>query len=274
LRRKTLKGFKFKGVEKLIGPIAALLGFVYLLQWYINGDLRSPGDPIFNVQQPPLVMKGGDPYIRALMRTISASEANGKRPYSLLYGGQQVRDLSRHPEICVTIVTGPNTGNCSTAAGRYQIINTTWYDIAPRYHPKPMQIMFWTSYSFEAEYQDVVVYRWLRDSKFWGVDIAQLLSQGKVNDVLKRLSPTWTSLGYGIETNSISSSLPRIYQRMLKEELKAANQPPSANLTPTLTPRPVQTPSGNKNINIPPHRGSSGALELRLNNFYYQLVLD
>lgn len=50
-------------------------------------------------------MQGGDPYIRALMRTISASEANGNRPYSLLYGGQQVKDLSRHPEICVTIVT-------------------------------------------------------------------------------------------------------------------------------------------------------------------------
>ena len=71
-------------------------------------------------------MKGGDPYIRALMRTISASEANSNRPYSLLYGGQQVSDLSRHPEICVVIVTGHNKGNCSTAAGRYQIINTTW----------------------------------------------------------------------------------------------------------------------------------------------------
>ncbi len=240
------------------------------MQWYINGELRSPGDPVFEAKQPPLVMKGGDPYVRALMRTISASEANSKRPYSLLYGGQQVRDLSRHPEICVTIVTGPNTGNCSTAAGRYQIINTTWYQIAPRYHPKPMQIMFWAVYSFEAEYQDVVVYRWLSDSQFWGIDISQLLHQGKLNDVLRRLSPTWTSLGYGIETNSVSKSLPKIYQKILQEELKTANQSPSANFlptpTPTLTPRPVQISPGQKNTNIPPHRGSSGALELRLNS--------
>jgi len=51
-------------------------------------------------------MKGGDPYIRALMRTISASEASGNRPYSLLYGGEQVNDLSHHPQKCITIVTG------------------------------------------------------------------------------------------------------------------------------------------------------------------------
>ncbi|WP_256871934.1 glycoside hydrolase family protein [Nostoc sp. TCL26-01] len=216
-------------------PIAALLGFVYLFQWYIFGELRSPSDPFFKNNLPPLVMKGGDPYIRALMRTISASEANGNRPYSLLYGGQQVKDLSKHPEICVTIVTGPNTGNCSTAAGRYQIINTTWFQIAPRYHPKPNQMMFWSAYSFEPEYQDLVVYRWLNDERVWNVDISQLLRQGKINDVLRRLSPTWTSLGYGIETNSVSSSLPKIYQRMLQEELKTATQPPSVEITPSPT---------------------------------------
>ncbi|WP_238553613.1 glycoside hydrolase family protein [Fortiea contorta] len=209
----------------------ALLGFVCLLQWYIHGSLRSPSNPFFSGRQPPLVMKGGDPYIRALMRTISASEASGNRPYSLLYGGQQVKDLSRHPEICITIVTGPNTGNCSTAAGRYQIINTTWYQIAPRYHPNPMQIMFWASYSFEAEYQDTVVYRWLNDSKVWGTDISQQLRQGKINDVLRRLSPTWTSLGYGIETNSVSRSLPKVYQQVLQEELNTINPPPTPNTT-------------------------------------------
>ncbi|MFH7028958.1 MAG: glycoside hydrolase [Heteroscytonema crispum UTEX LB 1556] len=217
------------GVEKLIGPIAALLGFVCLLQWYVFGDLRSHSDPVFGVKQPPLVMKGGDPYIRALMRTISFSEANSNRPYSILYGGQHVSDLSRHPEICVTIVTGPNTGNCSTAAGRYQIINTTWYQIAPRYHPSPSKFMVWSSYSFAPEYQDAVVYRWLSDPQFWGTDISQKLRQGKLNEVLKRLSPTWTSLGYGIETNSMSRYLPKIYQKMLQEELNAVGRSASLN---------------------------------------------
>ncbi|TAF09276.1 MAG: glycoside hydrolase, partial [Nostocales cyanobacterium] len=150
--------------------------------------------------------------------------SNSTQPYSLLYGGQKVNDLSRHPQICVTIVNGPNKGNCSTAAGRYQIINTTWYDIAPRYHPHPSQMMLWKSYSFEAEYQDVVVYRWLNDSKFWGFDIAEKLRQNQLKEVLRRLSPTWTSLGYGIETNSNTRFLPQVYRQVLQEELAIANK--------------------------------------------------
>ena len=216
---QTVKGFHFKGVEKLIGPVAALLAFVCMFQWYIHDSLEPNSDPVFQKRQPPLIMEGGDPYIRALMRTIGASEANSNRPYSILYGGEHVSDLSRHPQKCVRIPIGPNTGNCSTAAGRYQVINTTWFKIAERYHPKqPMPMMFWSHYSFE------VVHAWLNDSKEWGVSIPQLLRQGKINQVLKVLSPTWTSLGYGIETNSVSSSLPRIYQQVLKEELSAVNK--------------------------------------------------
>ncbi len=170
------------------------------------------------------MMKGGDPYVRALMRTISASEANTSRPYSVLYGGQQVNNLSRHPEICVTIVNGPNKGNCSTAAGRYQIINTTWYRIVPKYHPHPMPMMFWSPYSFDAESQDAVVHGWLSDPQAWGINIPQQLRQGKLNDVLRKLSPTWTSLGYGIETNSMTRYLPKVYQKVLQEELKVKDK--------------------------------------------------
>ncbi|MEP0835117.1 glycoside hydrolase family protein [Microcoleus sp. AS-A8] len=169
---------------------------------------------------PPLVMQGGDPYIRALMRTITASEANDSQPYTLLYGGDRAWDLSRHPNRCVRIVAGPNVGNCTTAAGRYQFLNTTWDKMAQRYHPQPSGFLFWRNYGFQPEYQDAVVYRWLSDKNAWGVDLSKQLRKGRVNDVLRRLSGTWTSLGYGIETNSMSGYLPTIYQRMLKEELK------------------------------------------------------
>ena len=172
---------------------------------------------------PQLVMRGGDPYIRALMRTITASEANDGQPYTLLYGGEHAWDLSRHPNRCVPIAAGPNVGKCTTAAGRYQFLNTTWEKIARRYHPRPSGFWVWKNYSFEPEYQDVVVYRWLKDQQAWGVDISKELRKGKVNNVLRRLSGTWTSLGYGIETNSMSGYLPAIYQRMLKEELRRAS---------------------------------------------------
>jgi muramidase (phage lysozyme) len=167
----------------------------------------------------PLVMKGGDPHIRALMRTISASEANVSNPYTVLYGGDHVRNLSQHPDRCVAIPVGPNTGNCSTAAGRYQMITTTWLEQARHYHPQGLHRLFWERYSFEPQYQDQVVYQWLQDPQAWGVDLRQLLREGRIHNVLQRLSPTWTSLGYGIETNSMSSELPQIYRKMLKEEL-------------------------------------------------------
>jgi muramidase (phage lysozyme) len=167
----------------------------------------------------PLEMKGGDPYIRALMRTISASEANVNHPYNVIYGGKQIADLSKHPQLCVTIVAGPNTGNCSTAAGRYQMLDFTWYQLAQQYHPQPSGLWRWKNYSFAAQYQDEVVHAWLSDSQAWGTDISQLLRQNEIPQVLKLLSGTWTSLGYGIESNSMSSYLPQIYQNMLQEEL-------------------------------------------------------
>lgn len=173
------------------------------------------------VESPlPLAMAGGDPYIRALMRTISASESNMNQPYHLLYGGQTVNDLGQHPDTCIPIETGPNVGDCTTAAGRYQFLTTTWQAKAQKYHPYPPGwFEFWQTYDFSPESQDVVVYRWLSDSEAWGTDIGQQLRDGKIAQVLELLSGTWTSLGYGIETNSMSSQLPRIYSDMLHEEL-------------------------------------------------------
>ncbi|MEL6814546.1 MAG: glycoside hydrolase family protein [Cyanobacteria bacterium J06598_3] len=177
------------------------------------------------VESPlPLKMKGGDPYIRALMRTISAAESNTKDPYRLLYGGKRVKDLSTHPDECVRIVNGPNVNDCTTAAGRYQFLTTTWETQARAYHPeRPAWYEVWERPSFEPLYQDVVVHDWLADQAVWGVDISQRLEAGDVQDMLELLSGTWTSLGYGIETNSMSSLLPQIYEEMLTEELAAAD---------------------------------------------------
>jgi len=191
---------------------------------------RPAIDPYWeDITPAPLVMQGGDPHIRALMRTISASEANDARPYSLLYGGQHFESFDRHPDLCVPIVVGPNTGDCTTAAGRYQFLTTTWEAKAQEYHPGDGQFVFWNAYSFTPEDQDRVVYAWLSDPNAWGVDLPYLLRNGELDRVLRLLSPTWTSLGYGIETNTMSSALPQIYDQMLQEEL---TQQPSGFFTP------------------------------------------
>ena len=189
--------------------------------WHSNSSkLAINGNYVPNAYgTQPLVMRGGDPYVRALMRTITASEANVTRPYHVIYGGKQIDNLETHPELCVTIVAGPNKGNCTTAAGRYQMLDFTWRNTAKRYHPNPSGFWRWKNYSFEAEYQDAVVHAWLSDRNAWGTNIPQLLRQGEINQVLRLLSGTWTSLGYGIETNSMSNRLPQIYQNMLQEEL-------------------------------------------------------
>jgi muramidase (phage lysozyme) len=156
------------------------------------------------------------------MRTISAAESNTMHPYHTLYGGQPVTDLSQHPDLCVEIVAGPNQGDCTTAAGRYQFLTTTWQEIAAAYHPEPPQwYSWWGDYSFEPVFQDAVVHQWLSDPAAWGADIPELLRQERLEEVLYLLSETWTSLGYGIEDNLNTPYLGQIYQAVLTEELAA-----------------------------------------------------
>lgn len=217
--------------SKIKGNIFYPIFFIsfILLIFNLQGYFRQK--PLYNSEYPlttegtqPLAMRGGDPYIRALMRTITASEANVEQPYHVIYGGSTVEDLTTHPDRCITIVAGPNKGNCSTAAGRYQMLNFVWDEKATRYHPNPDGLLWWKEYSFEPQYQDAVVYAWLSDRNAWGNDISGLLKEGKIETVLRLLSGTWTSLGYGIETNSMSKYLPEIYQNMLQEELTLAKQ--------------------------------------------------
>ena len=211
-------------IKRLIIGFFLFLTIAFLLKFlsFYNPENFLASQREYSGNFPPLVMKEGDPYIRALMRTISASESNVAEPYKVIYGGQTFSDFSRHPDLCVTIFWGPNRGNCSTAAGRYQFISSTWEEMAKRYHPNPSGLLFWQSYSFEPQYQDAVVHAWLSDRYYWKNDIPSLLRQGKLDKVLRLLSGTWTSLGYGIETNSMSRYLPQIYQELLQEEIRLA----------------------------------------------------
>jgi muramidase (phage lysozyme) len=221
MSRHSHKGFR--AIAIAIGCIFSICLVLILRQ----PSRRQSVNPTFDTvhMPPPLVMIGGDPYIRALMRTISTSEATDRQPYSIIYGGTHAENLRRHPEQCIRITSGPNINNCSTAAGRYQMINTTWAKMAKKYHREPECILFvfQCAYSFEPEYQDEVVHDWLSDERAWNMNIPQLLKAGELELVRKRLSSTWTSLGYGIETNTVTPKLAGIYQSLLQEELKRKN---------------------------------------------------
>ncbi len=216
----------YDGLGPIVITMVMFLGVAWLLHQWTPLAEKAPElmRPTDYVASPlPLEMKGGDPYLRALMRTISAAESNTKDPYRLLYGGERVKDLRIHPDECVRIVNGPNEDDCTTAAGRYQFLTSTWEREARIYHPeRPAWYEPWERPSFEPVYQDEVVYGWLADSAVWGTDLSALLREGEVSKVLKLLSSTWTSLGYGIEDNSMSALLPQIYEEMLTEELAAS----------------------------------------------------
>ncbi|MFP5467209.1 MAG: hypothetical protein ACLGG8_06730 [Gammaproteobacteria bacterium] len=210
-------------LARLVARLGLVLGVatvVLAALWWWRPTLLLPGTRA-------LVMDGGDPYLRALMRTISASESNVLRPYHVVHGGNVVASLDQHPNRCESIGGGPNRGNCSTAAGRYQLLYGTWLELAARHHPDhtddPMDA---TRLSFAPRYQDMVVHAWLADPRAWGMDVAGQLRQGSVQPVLKRLSSAWTSLGYGIESNRMSRQLPRIYQDLLRQELVRAGVDP------------------------------------------------
>ena len=193
-------------------------------------SLRKIQEVVWVSHPEPLAMEGGDPYIRALMRTISAAESNTSYPYTVLYGGESFAPGNRHPNICVPITAGPNTGDCTTAAGRYQFLTQTWEEKAEKYHPRPPAwYEMWGEYNFDPKSQDLVVYQWLKDENAWGFDIATALREDRLDDVLRRLSGTWTSLGYGIESNTMTARLPRIYRNLLAEELEKAPASPRPN---------------------------------------------
>ena len=221
-QRLAKKGLGFDEIGPIFLTALMFLGVAGTLHWWsMSPRPQSFLEPTDWVASPlPLAMEGGDPYLRALMRTISAAESNTTDPYRLLYGGKRVQDLTMHPDECVTIVAGPNKGNCTTAAGRYQFLTTTWQQQAQNYHPnRPAWYELWERLSFEPLYQDQVVHDWLADSAVWGIDIPTRLRDGEIATVLEALSGTWTSLGYGIEDNSMSALLPEIYDEMLTEEL-------------------------------------------------------
>jgi len=218
-RLENSENLQFKAfLFLLIGSVVSLVltGFVYF-----KFNSRQPQSMKSIPADQPLLLKGGNPYLRALMRTITYSEANDPYPYNVIYGGEHIRDLSKHPKKCVPI---PKRSLCSTAAGRYQFLDFVWLEKAKKYHPDPDGILWWKSYSFEPIYQDLVVYRWLNDPQAWGFNVAQKLKNKQEKKVFCSLSSTWTSLPCGKEKNvNTDQLLTKVYPLKLKEE--CAKQP-------------------------------------------------
>ena len=127
----------------------------------------------------------------ALLDVIASTESPG---YNVVYGGSLFDDYSRHPGRYIEITSGPNEGRKSSAAGRYQFLESTWDTISGRYGLT----------DFTPKSQDLGAVALARE------DYARRTGRNLTMDLMsddpallaeigRTLSATWTSLPSGIE---------------------------------------------------------------------------
>ncbi|MEO9347975.1 glycoside hydrolase family 24 protein [Acinetobacter radioresistens] len=120
----------------------------------------------------------GNPHVRKMLDVIASSEGV-KHGYNTLFGNERFDDLVSHPNIRKQFKQTDGKVNYTTAAGRYQFLNSTWNDVARQYGLK----------SFSPINQDLAA-------------IALIARRGALNDVVKgnyqsaihKLGEEWASL--------------------------------------------------------------------------------
>lgn len=181
--------------------------------------------PTADAGAPPVVASAASvpPEGRALLDAIAGSESNypGRDPYKVIYGGREAKDFADHPRQYVPIVSGPNSGLKTSAAGRYQYLARSW-DEAKNALGLP---------DFSPENQDKAAW-WDAQRAYkanTGRDLqADIVAAGndpqKLTSIGRGISTWWTSLPGGIEPNKATGS----FGQRLAQRLMAGRQPPAA----------------------------------------------
>ncbi|HEX3862096.1 MAG TPA: glycoside hydrolase family protein [Stellaceae bacterium] len=173
------------------------------------------------------------PEQRALLDTIAGPESSGA--YNIRWngpnGGAYFDSYAQHPNIAVAGPAGP-----STAAGRYQFVNSTWQPIADTLGLK----------DFSPENQDKAA--WYNASTVYqqktGRDLLADLKAGKTQDVASALRGQWATLAGAMPAYSAN--------------LAKYNSPAVASAAPGSVTVPTAGLLG-KAANMPPGAPASGS---------------
>lgn len=189
---------------------------------------ESPVAPVAPYDDPAGLPVEG----RALLRALSGGEA---QDYNVLYGGGRFTDFSDHPRRNIPILSGPNAGKTSSAAGHYQMLADTWDEAAEAVGAK----------DFSPANQDKAAW-WLaqRDyTKRTGRDLLADLKAGNVEGIARALSGTWTSLPGGIEQTVSAAGFRSRYEKAYGAPVGPAPLFPDSSL---YTPYRQDSPAANQ----------------------------
>lgn len=159
----------------------------------------------------------------AFLDAISGPESRGL--YDIRYGGGRFSDFADHPRTHKKITSGPNKGKTSSAAGRYQITETTWDNVIqpalnlPDFSPQSQDIAAW--YLAQQDYK-----------RKGGGDLLGDLRTGDptvIGKAAKKLAGTWTSLPGGIEQTTSVNRFNTAYANALERRMVSPAVPPPPN---------------------------------------------
>jgi len=183
-----------------------------------GGGPRGPGGPAGPVGPTGPASPGGGsssglfegkaadipPEGKALLDAIAGSESSG---YNSRYPSKTFSGYGDHPRLDEIILSGPNKGLTSNAAGRYQFISTTWDDYKP-------------GKAFTPENQDIAAYRLAIAAYGYGEKgLIEALRKDPLA-VANKLSGTWTSLPGGFEPNDATNGFLSRFQASIKKYKK------------------------------------------------------
>ncbi len=149
----------------------------------------------------------------ALLETIAGPESSGQ--YDVIYGGSKFGDYSDHPRQYVTITSGPNKGQKSSAAGKYQFLGSTWDDQAQK-----LGLTDFSPASQDAAAWNLAQEEYKRDT---GRDLLSDLQAGDTSRVTSSLRNQWTSMPGGIEQGITGSAFANAYAAALGNPSPAVN---------------------------------------------------